>query len=80
MAWAVTKEGIFQCGIVLVKNEKIPASLYFLYLQYWALCGGLSNSEQLSSTCPFYYTHSDNSTCQYNLDELQFTLINFYIR
>ena len=71
MAWAVSTEGerIFQPGIVLVKNENsghhYMSGIYNIGLFVLAFRTG-SSGEVLV----FLYTHNDNSTCKYNLDEL----------
>ena len=70
MAWAMTTEGerIFQRGIVLVKYEKsghyYMSGIYNIGLFVVAFQTGSSDQVLV-----FFYTHN-NSTCQYNMDEL----------
>ena len=63
--WELTTE----CGIGRGENEFFRVSLYFWYLQYWALCDALwiSNCEQGSGTCLLYR----HSTRMYLMKEKQ---------
>ena len=67
----MTREGerIFQPGIVLLKYEKSQhhymSAIYNFGLFVMAFRTGSSDQVLV-----FSYTHNDNSTCQYNLDEL----------
>ena len=71
MAWAVTTEGerIFQPGTVLVKykisGHHYMSGFYNIWLFVVAFRTGSSGQVLV-----FFYTHNDNSTRQYNLDEL----------
>ena len=71
MTLAVATEGerIFQPGIVLVKYGKsghhYMSGIYTIGLFVMAIQTGCSGQIFV-----FFHTHSDNSTCQYNLYEL----------